>query len=400
MSVEVRPLGVKCNIQCTYCYQHPQRDADQAAKTYDLEKIKAAVLKEGGPFTLFGGEPLLVPIADLESLWKWGLERWGGNSLQTNASLITDDHIGLFRRYNVHVGISMDGPEELNDARWAGSLRATRAATARSQGALERLCAEGMIPSLIITLHSLNTGARLPRLIEWTNGVVAAGIRSIRVHMLETESKTVQRHLAISDDAAIEALLAFGELERAVPGLNLDVFSDIRKLLAGRDDNVTCVWNACDTFTTRAVRGVEGNGQRSNCGRTNKDGIDFVKANDEGYERYLALYYTPQEYGGCSGCRFFAACKGQCPGTAIDNDWRNRSDRCRVWYALFEHVESELRSEGRVPISDDSRRMGIEKRLVDAWQRNRWASVDDGTSPRWREEVKRAAALAKHPGGE
>ena len=41
---------------------------------------------------------------------------------------------------------------------------------------------------------------------------------------------------------------------------------------------------------TGAVRGVEGNGQTSNCGRTNKDGIDFTKANTAGYERYLALY--------------------------------------------------------------------------------------------------------------
>ncbi len=27
MSVELRPLGVQCNIQCQYCYQNPQRDA-------------------------------------------------------------------------------------------------------------------------------------------------------------------------------------------------------------------------------------------------------------------------------------------------------------------------------------------------------------------------------------
>lgn len=27
MSVELRPLGVQCNIKCTYCYQNPLRDA-------------------------------------------------------------------------------------------------------------------------------------------------------------------------------------------------------------------------------------------------------------------------------------------------------------------------------------------------------------------------------------
>ena len=67
-------------------------------------------------------------------------------------------------------------------------------------------------------------------------------------------------------------------------------------MLLGQDQSTTCVWNACDPYTTRAVQGIEGHGQRSNCGRTNKDGIDFVKADREGFERYLALYPRP-------GCR-------------------------------------------------------------------------------------------------
>lgn len=110
MTVELRPLGVHCNIQCQYCYQHPQRDAGNLRRTYDLVKMKAAITAEGGPFSLFGGEPLLVPLRDLEDLWAWGFARFGRNSLQTNGLLITDDHIRLFKRYRVHVGISLTAP--------------------------------------------------------------------------------------------------------------------------------------------------------------------------------------------------------------------------------------------------------------------------------------------------
>ena len=63
MSVELRPLGVACNIQCQYCYQNPERDAGNVARSYDLDAMKAAVEREGGPFTLFGGEALLAPRA-------------------------------------------------------------------------------------------------------------------------------------------------------------------------------------------------------------------------------------------------------------------------------------------------------------------------------------------------
>jgi uncharacterized protein len=92
MSIELRPLGVPCNLRCQYCYQNPQRDAAQAEPPYDLAAMKAAIAEEGGPFGLFGGEPLLVPDDVLEDLFAWGLERFGENGIQTNGTLLSDRH--------------------------------------------------------------------------------------------------------------------------------------------------------------------------------------------------------------------------------------------------------------------------------------------------------------------
>ena len=164
--------------------------------------------------------------------------------------------------------------------------------------------------------------------------------------------------------AAIEA---FADLERELAALRFDLFEDMRLMLLGKDESTTCVWNACDPYTTRAVRGVEGNGQRSNCGRTNKEGIDFVKAGVEGFERYLALYQTPQENGGCKGCRFFLMCKGQCPGTGMDNDWRNRSEHCEVWKWAYARFEEELTKSGEKPLSLSSLREPLEAHFLKVW---------------------------------
>jgi uncharacterized protein len=117
MSIEVRPLGVKCNIQCQYCYQNPQRDAGNIPTTFDLEKMKESLARAGSSFTIFGGEPLLVPERVLEELWAFGYERFGSNGIQTNGTLINDRHIRLFKQYSVNIGISVDGPEDLNDVR-------------------------------------------------------------------------------------------------------------------------------------------------------------------------------------------------------------------------------------------------------------------------------------------
>ena len=368
MGVELRPLGVNCNIGCQYCYQNPQRDAGNLTRAYDLEAMKAAVLREGGSFILFGGEPLLLPEDDLEKLWAWGLEQFGQNGLQTNGTLINENHVRMFRRYRVQVGISIDGPGELNDVRWAGSLEKTRAATARAEEAVARLCREGMPPCLIITLHRNNaTADKLPAMREWLRALDAAGVESARLHLLEVENELIRRKYALTVPESVAALTGFAELESQLKRLRFDVFEDMESLLLGRDEQATCVWMACDPYTTAAVSGVEGGGQRSNCGRTNKDGIDFNKADFPGYERYVALYHTPQEDGGCRGCRFFLACKGQCPGTAIDGDWRNRTEHCEVWKKLFRVVEERLLDKGQFPISVQPNRVYLEREMLEAW---------------------------------
>lgn len=368
MTVELRPQGVACNIACQYCYQNPQRDAGNLDASYDIEAMQEAVLREGGPFVLFGGEPLLLPIEDLERLWAWGFEQWRQNFVQTNGTLIGERHVELFRRYGVHVGVSMDGPDELNDARWAGTVEKTREATAASAAAILRLCREGLTPSLIVTLHRGNASVeRLPRLLDWFRELDGLGIQSVRLHMLEVESDAVRKKYALSERENVEALLACAQLEAELATLRFDVFADMERLLLGDDEAVTCVWMACDPYTTEAVRGVEGHGQSSNCGRTNKDGIDFVKGDRPGYERYLALYHTPQEHGGCHGCRFFLLCKGQCPGTAIDGDWRNRTEHCEVWKELFRTIETRLLDRGAFPLSVQPNRPYLERAMLEAW---------------------------------
>ncbi|MFL9992908.1 radical SAM protein [Paraburkholderia sediminicola] len=376
MTVELRPLGVKCNIKCKYCYQNPQREAGAVLHHYDIDAMKLGIKQAGGPFTLFGGEPLLVPKRDLEQIWAWGLEEFGRNAIQTNGALIDEQHIELFRRYNVKVGMSIDGPGSLNDIRWAGSLDKTRRATARTESAIARLCELGIPPSLIVTLHRENaTADKLETLTSWLNQLDLMGVSSVGLHLLEVESPDIRERFALSIEENIAALHHLVAIEHQLKTLKFPLFNTMRRLLSGDDRKASCVWNGCDSYTTRAVQGVEGNGQRSNCGRTNKDGIDFTKGDLAGYERYLALYLTPQAYGGCSGCRFFSMCKGQCPGTAIDLDWRNRTEYCNVWMSLFSYFERELEQAGRWVLSQSTCRREVEAALTLAWRAGRSASL-------------------------
>jgi len=377
MTVEIRPFGSACNLTCRYCYQNLQRVAGNQQKGhYDLDRIKHILEEINKPFTLFGGEALLIPESELEKIWQWGYEKFGENGVQTNGSLINDNHIEMFKKYNVQVGFSIDGPGELNDARWAGSLDKTREATTRSLAAMERLSREGVRYSLIVTLHRGNASPqKLPAMHDWFRKLDALGLTYARLHILQADSETIRSSLALSTEENIKAFVSFYELERELSNLKFDIFTEMQNLLQGQNNASTCVWNACDPYTTTSITGIEGDGQVSICGRSDKDGLNVVKCDTLGFERYIALYQVPQEYGGCMDCRFFLVCKGHCPGAALNNDWRNRTKQCEVWKSLLEYFEARILANGGSPISTRNDRKELDMACLEAWSTGRKISI-------------------------
>lgn len=368
MSVELRPMGITCNIACMYCYQNMHRDAGNGHSGYDLALIKHKLELLDEPFHLFGGEPLLMPVSDLDDLLGWEYNRNGKTSVVTNGILMTEEHARLFKKYNTSIGVSIDGPGELNDIRWAGTLEATRKATAAAIQNIDRLLRHGIIPALQVQVTKCNSSAaKLPRMFEWLRQLDEKGIVSMRLHILEIDNPEVRKHYAFTPEENIEVFEQYLAQEKTLGHLRFDIFTDMKQMLLATDQEATCTWRACDPYTTESVTGMDGQGRMSNCGLTDKEGINFQKPDDQGYERYIALYHTPQEHGGCKGCRFFLACKGQCPGTAIAGDWRNKSENCSVWKYFFTLHEKNIQHEGGIPLSLHPQREQLEKEMLQQW---------------------------------
>jgi uncharacterized protein len=373
MSIELLPLGQSCNLACAYCYEEPMRAAgNEREGAYHFDRMFAGLEAEGvggaTGFTLFGGEPLLLPRADLLRVCEWAQAKGVPLGVQTNGSLITPWHVEVFARFAINVGISIDGPEDLNDLRWVASEAATRDATRRTVTAIAALVAAGRPPSMIVTLSRMNAAPdRIGRLVSWITAWIARGVRSWNFHTLETDNATEVHQLSTAEAvAAATALMALGERH----GLEFSPWGDMRRALVGDDDaNVMCIWHACDPLTTDAVRGVDGQGHRKNCGRVNKDGVPARKAETAGHERQLALYLTPQDHGGCQGCRFFLACGGECPGTAEGGDWRSKTAHCATLQATFPLIEAAIIRAGGVPLSLSLDRARVEAAMVAAWMR-------------------------------
>jgi uncharacterized protein len=210
----------------------------------------------------------------------------------------------MFKNYKVHVGISVDGPDDMNDTRWAGSLEKTRELTKKSMTAIKRLLDEKISMGLIITIHKKNG---LPKYRErfrnWIHELRSWGVDGARLHPLEIDHNAVGETLALTPEQNVEFLLDMWEFELTeLKGrFTFDLFRDIDGMMKINDDSATCTFRPCDPYTTHAVQGIDSQGNQSNCGRGNKDGINWIKAQYDGYERQLALYHTPEEHGGKLG---------------------------------------------------------------------------------------------------
>lgn len=357
---------------------------NNSAPPYDLDAMKAGLLAEGVGngvgFSFFGGESLLFPINDMERMLEWAKSIGAPVGCQTNGALITDRHIELFKRFNMGVGVSIDGPDELNNARQALDPKATLATTRKSIANLERLLAEGISTSLIVTLTVINAGtpARVDRLIEWLLDLRNQGLKYVNLHTLEPHGDS---ELGMDQQWQTAVML---RLKRELVGFkSVSPFSDMRHAML-QEPGAHCTFNFCDPYTTSAVRGVSGQGTRSNCGRTEAQGVAYEKGQTAGNERQLSLYLTPMSQGGCGGCRFFLPCGGgNCPGEAVNGDWRDKTVHCSTLFSIFEHIEQELFEEGKEPISMSIRRPLLEYQKLAVWAGlpNRSETTTHGDAP-------------------
>ncbi len=126
-------VASRCNLNCSYCYVYNMADSTwmkrPALMSNDvfelaLERIRQQCRNTGQDsfrIAFHGGEPCLVG-PDLFDAWCSRARAVLGGIvklslvIQTNGTLLDRRWIELFRKHQVSVGISMDGPREIHDA--------------------------------------------------------------------------------------------------------------------------------------------------------------------------------------------------------------------------------------------------------------------------------------------
>lgn len=157
-------VAARCNLNCGYCYVYNKADQswrDQPVMMSDavvratVARLRRHCERSGQPIlrlVFHGGEPMLVGAQRFDRWCRMLVDGLADLvqirfAVQTNGTLVDSEWIETFRRHQVVVGVSVDGPPEIHDAfrvdhQGRGSYAAVRSG-------IERLTAAGLPVSIL-----------------------------------------------------------------------------------------------------------------------------------------------------------------------------------------------------------------------------------------------------------
>ncbi|WP_331351886.1 radical SAM protein [Cellvibrio sp. UBA7671] len=121
-----------CNLRCTYCYWFFKGDETWKKSSISLksgtvehliEFLSEAQAELGvGEIDIIyhGGEPMMMKVLEFDDVCKKLKNALGGIcrlhfKMQTNATLIDQQWMAVLEEHKVFMGVSLDGPKEIND---------------------------------------------------------------------------------------------------------------------------------------------------------------------------------------------------------------------------------------------------------------------------------------------
>jgi len=151
LGILLKPTSFDCNMACVYCYyrgvkalypgvRHPRMSLEvfeEVCRQYRaLEPVEIKIGWQGGEPTLMGLDFFREAVR-IEAKYARAGECWG-NTLQTNGALLNDAWCEFLAKNRFLVGLSIDGPPELNRLRRFPGGQETHQVAMRALGLLKR----------------------------------------------------------------------------------------------------------------------------------------------------------------------------------------------------------------------------------------------------------------------
>lgn len=310
----------KCNLKCLYCYS--SENSSNAPIMPESIALKATELvfrhtkREKIAINFHGGEPLLAPMEwydtvsnSMEALSK-KYKKKAYLRMQSNATLINEKVIQTLTRYNVQVGVSIDGPPEINFL--------SRGDRSLSYRGAELLKSAGLLGGIIVALNRYNS-EHFEIVLDY---LAENNFPIITLQLTRHLGRAIELNLRLSDSDIINArtLLLNRILYSSNGPIDVTTLQMVKRFLqppTTKDyTNLSCSQPFCHAGLNTII--VDAYGRVYACGlasNTDKGFLGSIETFDEDFY-YCALekFHLKSEkyYKICSKCEASVICNFGC----------------------------------------------------------------------------------------
>lgn len=350
-----------CNFRCKYCYL--SNETKQQAKLFDIDFAKQIVaqlksLMQEKPcrkLTIIwhGGEPMLWGIDNYREIWVYMQQELAGceiqNSMQTNLSLVNDEWIDLFLKYDVHVGFSLDGTQAIHDQQRVDS---------HGQPTFERIianyrrCKERGMRIGCIVVGSKKHQGHIAELYHFMRDE-GLGFKFNPLFCSGEAQNNMDEYGITPDEYARMAIelfdLWFDDHDGKITESN---FVEIASNIAtGKPTGCMFTKNCQDNFLAIAPTGdvmpcgrfCDNDLLQYSYGNLHKEALADILSRIKETETYRRAEYIAAS--GCKDCRWYHICHGGClhDGFLASGDFRHKTFLCPAYKKIFAHIDHRLK---------------------------------------------------------
>lgn len=318
----VMSLTSRCNLHCCYCYQGSGKQGVDITEEILTEAMRLADTGERLLIQLTGGEPTLVP-EKIEKVVQLSREMTVRPQLaiQTNGTLLTPELVDFFKEHEFQVGVSLDGPPEIQER-----LRGKCDDTLRGLKLLE----EKGVAFRVTTVVNSENGSALDKLALLLSGF--SYCRGIGLDLLVMKGRASgsmvfpasERQLRKGTTTLIQTLRGLNRRRR-----HPILLREMELLSRSRNTQPFC------HGATGASLAVSPDGRLSPCGQTMGDArFDLGTVLEPDLTRTSSLINERLENEQCVGCGLNGHCPGECPSRLYYNNGEYKNHICHLYRQL------------------------------------------------------------------
>lgn len=349
-----KTVSEACNLACDYCYY-----STCAGKPEKIKKIDVAVLekfikeyfeiKKGVvPFAWQGGEPLLAGIDFFEKVIELQKKHAPkntivSNSIQTNGTLITKKWAQFFKKYHFLVGLSIDGPQLINDKRRILSDgRGSYDAVIRGMRHLQE---EGVEFNVLTVIHEDNISSA-KELMNFYSEHNVKHVQFIPCMDFRAQDIKATPKYHVSSKEYGEFLCDIFDVwyNNGSPEISIRFFDNMLASYLHQEQEMCIHQKTCPTTLI-----LEQNGDAYPCDFFIHPDYKLGNVNTDTLEAVLQKYNQSQFSSKksdipekCKKCEFLNVCNGGCPRNRTDYNMEETEYFCESYKMIYKYADDRM----------------------------------------------------------